>query len=91
MPSKVSFGAKLLRDELSKREISYQVAAQELSNLGHKTQRYSVWQWAHSISKPSLESAFAVAEWTGGRIPPESWTAKNAAIMREGQRKRSGK
>lgn len=41
--------------------------------MGYTIQRYSIWQWANGVSKPSLQNAFEMEEWSKGDIPAKAW------------------
>lgn len=84
-PTKTSLGSRLLEKEIQKRQLSYRAVAEEMSTMGRPVQRYSVWQWAHGISKPSLENSYTLQSWSRGRLPPESWLAKDEGEMKKAQ------
>ena len=70
---KASTGSRLLSEEITRREMSFQDVSQELLKAGYDIGRYSVWQWAHGISKPNLQNAFGIEAWSGGKISARSW------------------
>lgn len=88
MKSKSTLGSIRLMEEIRKRDISFQKAADELTEMGHPTQRYSVWQWAHGISHPNLKNAFNLETWSRGRIPAASFNAANEEEMKKEQAER---
>lgn len=63
----------MLLEAITKRELSYRDAADEiLAASGTKVLRFSVYQWAHGVSKPNLKNARAILAWDS-RISLASW------------------
>lgn len=88
MASKSSLGSVRLMETIRKRDLSFRKVAEELSKLGLVTQRYSVWQWAHGLSKPTLKNAFGLESWSGGYVSADSWTVADEGEMDKGREER---
>ncbi len=61
-------GAKLLQDEIERREITAAAAAKEL-----RVSPVTIHFWIKKTHRPSGSKRELIEAWSGGRVPREAW------------------